>query len=343
MRVAQIGTGRIGELHAATLAGHPLVDELIVADLDAERADRVAAAVGARSAAADAAMDAADALVISAATDAHPSLIRAGLSRGIPIFSEKPLALDLTESARLVDEIDAAGVPFQLGFQRRFDAAYAEARRLVASGEIGRLYQVRMTANDHEPPPEAYIPTSGGLFRDSSIHDFDAIRYVTGSEVETIYVEGAVLGFEMFERHGDIDTAVATMRMRDGTLVTLAGGRHNPLGYDIRMELLGSREAVSAGLGPRTPMRRLDGEMPDANPAWEGFIDRFADAYRAELSAFVEVAAGRAGSACTARDGLEAMRIAEAAARSVAERRPVTLEEISAIGVKEVQPDVLSR
>src|SRR6266568_4990449 len=143
MRVAQIGTGRIGELHAATLAGHPLVDELIVADLDTERADRVAAAVGARSASADAAMDAADALVISAATDAHPSLIRAGLSRGIPIFSEKPLALDLTESARLVDEIDAAGVPFQLGFQRRFDAAYAEARRLVASGEIGRLYQVR--------------------------------------------------------------------------------------------------------------------------------------------------------------------------------------------------------
>jgi myo-inositol 2-dehydrogenase/D-chiro-inositol 1-dehydrogenase len=345
MRVAQIGAGRIGELHAATLAGHPLVDELIVADLDQGRAERVAAAVGARVADTETAMDAADALVIAAATNAHPALIRAGLARGIPIFSEKPLALDLAESARLVGEIEASGASFQLGFQRRFDIAYTEARRLVLSGEIGRLYQVRMTANDHMPPPEAYIPTSGGLFRDSSIHDFDAIRYVTGSEVETIYVEGAVLGFEMFARHDDIDTAVATMRMSDGTLVTLAGGRHNPLGYDIRMELLGSRDAVSAGLGPRTPMRRLDAgaTTPDGSPAWESFIDRFADAYRAELSAFVEVAAGRAESACTARDGLEAMRIAEAAARSLMERQPVTLAEINALGEKEVQPDVLSR
>ncbi|MDP9272861.1 MAG: Gfo/Idh/MocA family oxidoreductase [Chloroflexota bacterium] len=343
MRLAQIGAGRIGELHASTLAAHPLVDELIVADLDSERAQRVAVAVGARAADPQSAMDAADALVIAAATDAHPALIRAGIARGIPIFSEKPLALDLEQSARLVAEIEASGVPFQLGFQRRFDAAYREARRMVLSGEIGRLYQVRMTANDHAPPPEAYIPTSGGLFRDSSIHDFDAIRYVTGSEVETIYVEGAVLGFEMFARYGDIDTAVATMRMSDGTLVTLAGGRHNPLGYDIRIELLGSRDAVAAGLGEHTPIRHLDDGPPITGPAWESFIDRFAPAYRAELTAFVEVAAGRAESVCTARDGLEAMRIAEAAARSLAERRPVTLQQINTIGEKEVLPDVLPR
>jgi myo-inositol 2-dehydrogenase/D-chiro-inositol 1-dehydrogenase len=270
----------------------------------------------------------ADALVITTGTNAHPALIRSGLARGIPIFCEKPLALDLAESARLAQEIEASGSPFQLGFQRRFDDAYKEARRLVQSGEIGRLYQVRLTANDHTPPPEAYIPTSGGLFRDSSIHDFDAIRFVTGDEVEAIYVEGGVIGFEMFSRYGDIDTAVATMRMRGGTLVSLAGGRHNPRGYDIRMELVGSKDVVAAGLGPSTPIRPLDADGFNMGSGWESFLDRFAAAYRAELTAFVEVATGAATSACTARDGLEAMRIAEAATRSLTDRRPVLLQEI---------------
>ena len=328
MRVAQVGTGRIGELHAAVLAAQPAVDELVLADLDRHRAERVASMVGATVASVEEAIDAADALVITTGTNAHPALIRSGLARDIPIFCEKPLALDLAESARLAEEIDVAGSPFQLGFQRRFDAAYQEAQRLVASGEIGRLYQIRLTANDHAPPPEAYIPTSGGLFRDSSIHDFDSIRFVTGDEVDAIYVEGGVIGFEMFGRYDDIDTVVATMRMRGGTLVSLAGGRHNPRGYDIRMELVGSTDVVAAGLGPATPIRPLDGEGFTMRAGWESFLDRFAAAYRAELTAFVDVATGVAPSACTARDGLEAMRIAEAATRSLVERRPVLLEEI---------------
>jgi myo-inositol 2-dehydrogenase/D-chiro-inositol 1-dehydrogenase len=343
MRIAQVGTGRIGQLHAAVLAAHPLVDELVVADLDQPRAEQVAASIGASVAGVDAAIGSADALVIAAGTNAHPDLIRAGLARHVPIFCEKPLALDLAESVRLVDEIEAAGAPFQLGFQRRFDPAYQEARRMVVSGDIGHLYQLRMTATDHTPPPEAYVPTSGGLFRDSSIHDFDAIRYITGSEVETVYVEGAVLGFEMFGRYGDIDTAVATLRTRDGTLVSLAGGRRNPRGYDVRMELLGSQDAVAMGLGPRTPIRPLDDGAFAMESGWESFLDRFAPAYRAELTAFVDVAAGRSGSACTARDGLEAMRIAEAATRSLAERRAVSITEIDAVGEKEVRPDVVSR
>lgn len=335
MRVAQVGVGRIGQLHARVLAEHPLVDELVVADLDEARASQVAETLGAQARSVDEAIDSADALVIAAGTGAHATLVRAGLARRIPIFCEKPLALDLGETARLVDEIENAGVAFQLGFQRRFDSAYREGRRLVASGEIGRLYQVRMVATDHTPPPEAYIPTSGKLFRDSSIHDFDAIRFITGSEVETVHVQGAVLGFEMFERYGDVDTAVAILRLRDGTLVSLAGGRHNPRGYDIRMELLGSRDAVAIGLGPHTPVRPLDADGLRMATGWDSFLDRFADAYRTELSAFVEVAAGRAMSACTARDGLEAMRIAEAASLSLEERRVVELDELE-VGEKEV-------
>jgi myo-inositol 2-dehydrogenase/D-chiro-inositol 1-dehydrogenase len=336
MRVAQVGVGRIGQQHAEVLAGHDGVDELVVADADRSRADEVARRLDVRAMDVDEAIDAADALVIAAATDAHPSLILAGVARRVPVFCEKPLALDFAETVRLVDDVERSGIPFQLGFQRRFDLAYREARRLVASGEIGRLYQVRMTATDHTPPPEAYVPTSGKLFRDSSIHDFDAIRYLTGSEVETVYVEGGVLGFDYFSRYDDVDTAVATLRLRDGTLVSLAGGRHNPRGYDIRMELLGSRDAVAVGLGTRTPIRPLDADAPLMQTGWESFLDRFREAYRNELSAFVDVARGMATSACSARDGLEAMRIAEAASRSLIEGRVVAMEEIAMVGEKEV-------
>jgi myo-inositol 2-dehydrogenase/D-chiro-inositol 1-dehydrogenase len=284
----------------------------------------------------DEAIAVADALVVAATTNAHPSLVRAGLARRIPIFCEKPLALDLDETGRLVREIERSGISFQLGFQRRFDPEYQRARRMVITGEIGRLYQLRMVATDHTPPPEAYVRTSGTLFRDSSIHDFDAIRYITGSEVETIHVEGGVLGFDFFARYGDVDTAVATLRLRSGTLVSLAGGRHNPRGYDIRMELIGSEDAVAVGLGPRTPIRPLNADGLAMEGAWGSFLDRFADAYRAELAAFIEVARGGAPSACTARDGLEAMRIAEAAARSFQQRRTVTVDEILVLGEKEV-------
>ncbi|HYM53601.1 MAG TPA: Gfo/Idh/MocA family oxidoreductase [Candidatus Dormibacteraeota bacterium] len=343
MRIALIGTGRIGQLHARVLADHPLVDELLVADLDPASAARAARALGARAADVDEAIEAADGLAIATSSNSHPELIRAGLARRIPIFCEKPIALDMAETTELVDEIEASGIPFQLGFHRRFDPAYRQARTMVVDGTIGRLYQVRMTAMDHNPPPESYVPTSGGFFRDSSIHDFDAIRFVTGDEVDSVYADGGALGFDYFAKHGDVDTAVATLRMRSGMLGVLAGGRHNPPGYDIRMELVGSLDAVAIGLGVHTPIHPLDGDAPALERGWVTFLDRFADAYRAELSAFVEVADGRAESACTARDGLEAMRIAEAAARSIAERRPVQVHEIALKrGEKEVRTEVIS-
>jgi myo-inositol 2-dehydrogenase/D-chiro-inositol 1-dehydrogenase len=247
----------------------------------------------------------------------------------MPIFCEKPLAPALAESAALVEEIEAAGIPFQLGFQRRFDPAYREARRLVTSGELGRIYAVRLAGHDPEPPHEAYIPQSGGIFRDFSVHDFDVLRFLTGHEVEEVYADGGVLGFEVFARYDDVDTAVATLRLDDGALAVLTVARHDPLGYDIRTELFGSRDSVSVGLGPRTPIRSLEpGVPPPAGPAWQAFPDRFTDAYRAELAAFVRLAAGEGSSACTARDGLEAMRIAVAATRSLRQHRPVRVAEV---------------
>jgi len=184
MKVALLGAGRIGRMHGRLLAETPGVDAVVIADADAARATEVAAEVGATAAkSTEAAMDAADAVVIAAATTAHAELIRASIGRGLPTFCEKPLAADLDDTLAVADEIERSAVPFQLGFQRRFDPGYREARRLVETGALGILYAVRLAGHDPAPPHESYIPQSGGLFRDFSIHDFDILRWLTDSEV----------------------------------------------------------------------------------------------------------------------------------------------------------------
>jgi len=330
VRIALFGAGRIGRLHARLLRATPGVDSVVISDVDRARAADVAAAAGIEAAeSGDAAFERADAVVIAAATGAHPELIRASIGRRLPTFCEKPLAASLSDTIALADEVVRSGVPFQLGFQRRFDAAYSEVHRLVRSGELGTLYIVRLAGHDPAPPPDEYIPQSGGIFRDFSVHDFDVLRWMTGCEVEEVYADGKVRGFPIFERYGDVDTAVATMRMVDGPLVVLTTARHDPLGYDIRAEVFGSKDSVAVGLGPRTPIHLLEpGAPPPAGPAWPDFLDRFEPAYAAEFRAFVDLVRRGGPSACTARDGVEALRIAEAADRSLHEHRPVALTEI---------------
>jgi myo-inositol 2-dehydrogenase / D-chiro-inositol 1-dehydrogenase len=330
MKVGLLGAGRIGRLHARLLTATPGVDELVIADADAARAAEVAGEVGATAAASiDDALASVDAVVIAAATTAHAELIRASLAASRPTFCEKPLAATLEDTIAVAADIERSGIPFQLGFQRRFDAGYSEARRLVQTGELGTLYNIHLAGHDPAPPHESYIPQSGGLFRDFSIHDFDVLRWMTGDEAVEVYADGGVLGFPMFAKYQDVDSAVATIRMTKGTLVVLTVARHDPLGYDIRAELFGSKDSISVGLGPRTPMRSVEpGVPPPAGPAWPDFMDRFDAAYAAEFRAFIQVAQGQLPSPCTPHDGVAALRIAEAATRSLHEHRPVRLEEI---------------
>ena len=330
MRIALLGAGRIGQLHGRQVAAQPGIDEVVVADVDAGRAQAAAKAIGGSVAGSvEEALGRADAALIAASTDAHAGLVRAAVERGLPTFVEKPLAFDLAETVELVELVERTGVPVQVGFQRRFDPAYLEARRLVESGGLGTVYLVRLIAHDHEPPPETYIPVSGGLFRDSSIHDFDALRWLTGLEVDEVYAAGSVRGFPVFARYDDIDTGAVILRLSDGTLGVLSQTRHDPRGYDIRMEIVGSKDSVAVGLGGRTPLRSLEADGPAfPGPAWTTFLTRFETAYQNELLAFLRLARGEIASPCTARDALQAMRIAVAAGRSLAEHRPVELAGI---------------
>jgi myo-inositol 2-dehydrogenase/D-chiro-inositol 1-dehydrogenase len=331
VKIALLGAGRIGKMHAAILAGVVGGDQLLVSDGDEEAAAAVAAANGAAAVPVDEAIERADAVAIAAASDVHGDLIRKAIGLGKPTFCEKPLAPGLEESRELVALIEGSGVPFMLGFQRRFDPAYVEARRLIESGEMGTVYAIRLAGHDPAPPHEAYIPASGGLFRDFSIHDWDVIRWLTGSEVAEVYAVGAVRGFEVFGKYDDVDTAIAAITMANGVLAVLTTARHDPLGYDIRTEIFGSKDSVVVGLGPRTPIRSLEPDwVPSDARKWDFFIDRFMPAYEAEIAAFVRVARGEIPTPCTARDGLQALIVADAATLSRKEHRPVATAELQA-------------
>ncbi|MFV2061919.1 MAG: Gfo/Idh/MocA family oxidoreductase [Chloroflexota bacterium] len=331
MKVALLGVGRIGPLHAATLSKLPAVDEVLIADIVTQRAQAVAADVGARAmASVESALDEADAVVIATPTGSHLDLIRAAISRRLPTFCEKPLAQDLDRSIEVRREVEVSGIAFQLGFQRRFDPAYVEARRLIVEDELGAIYMLDMQSHDPAPASEEFIAGSGGMFRDLSIHDLDVLRYLTGSEVAEVFAQGSVREFPVYGKYDDVETAVATLRMDDGVLVLLGAARHDPSGHDVRTEIFGSRDSISVGLGPRTPIRSVEpGVPPPAGPAWEIFLDRWDIAYRDEMAAFVRMAANGSPSPCTADDGVEALRIAEALTLAVRDHRIVALTEIA--------------
>jgi myo-inositol 2-dehydrogenase/D-chiro-inositol 1-dehydrogenase len=313
VRVAVLGTGRIGAFRADWLRAQPAVEEVLVGSL---RAGTVESVLDARP----------DAVVISSATPDHPWQIRACAERGLPMLCEKPIALTLRETR---EALEAGGELLQVSFQRRYDPAFAEARRLVAAGALGALYSMRMCAYDHEPSPEHFIPGSGGIFRDLHVHDFDMARWLTGTEVDRVYAVGSVRRWERFARHGDVDTSAVLLTMADGMPVTVTGSRHDPAGYDFRLELLSSEDSISVGLEERTPLRPLEASAPLGARPYHGFLDRFAAAFDAELRAWLEFAAGERENPCPGIEALHALRVAVACDRSRAEGRAVPLSEVT--------------
>ena len=330
VKIGLLGAGRIGALHADVLAKDPRVDEILVGDADPERAEAVAGRVGGESGPIEAVLASGpDAVVIAASTPAHAPLIRAAVEAGIPAFCEKPIALDLAETEEIMRVVEDSAAILQIGFQRRFDAGYAEARRLVETGALGTIYSLRLATHDPEPPPEEYIPASGGIFRDLHIHDFDILRWLTGGEVEEVFATGSVRNFDFFAEHDDVDTSAALITMKDGVVAVLTGGRHDPLGYDVRAEIFGSRDSIAVGMDHRTPLRSVEpGISPSEKEAYPNFQDRFLEAYTAEMEHFLALVRGEVGNPCTAADALEALRIAMAADLSLVAHRPVSLAEV---------------
>ncbi|MFI7481991.1 Gfo/Idh/MocA family oxidoreductase [Kocuria sp. M1R5S2] len=341
VRIGLIGAGRIGAMHAENLTalrtpgGEPAV-RLRIADAVPAQAAAVAERVGAQAlpSVQELLDHGVDGLVVATGTATHPDLIRRGLAAGLPVFCEKPVALTAEEALPLLEEIDRVRGVVQIGHQRRFDAGYLRARELFAAGELGWLHTVRAVTGDMAPPPVDFLATSGGLFRDCSVHDVDVLRWITGREVVEVYARGSNNGDPRIGEVGDVDTALAVLTFDDGTVATVSATRYNGAGHDVRLELQGSKGSVAVGMDDHMAVRSAEPGVgfPSGRPHTT-FHERFAEAYRREMEAFVRVVRGEIPSPCTAGDAVAASRVADAAQRSLETGSAVTVTPLPGAGV----------
>lgn len=336
MRVGVVGLGRIGAFHTATLAGLDEVDELVVTDAFGPAVEAVTAAHPTARPAAD--LDAVlasgvDALVVATATPTHAEFIERAVAARIPVFCEKPIAMSSVQSAEVARRVADAGIPVAIGYNRRFDPAVSAARAAVASGDLGFITTARSTTLDPAPPPMEYIATSGGIFRDCAVHDFDTLRWVVGDDVVQVYATGSNQGDPRFTEFGDVDSATVVLRFASGTMGVVSASRYNGRGYDCRLEVHGSADSVAAGWDAGTPIRNVDAAVDFPPGAPHGFfMERFAEAYRRELTAFCHLATDNSPGPmplCTVDDALAVAVIADAATLSLTEGRPVATADVA--------------
>lgn len=329
--IAVLGTGRIGKMHAEIITQQ--IDGLAVSavyDVYTEGAQAVAESIGCdRAESVEETMSSdVDAVAICSSTDTHVDLAVAAAEAGKAIFLEKPVSLNLAEVDRAVAAIESAGVPVQVGFNRRFDPSHAAVQASVANGDIGELHMVKITSRDPEPPPIEYVKVSGGMFNDMTIHDFDMARFVTGSEIVEVYAKGAVRVDPAIGEAGDIDTAMIILTHEDGTLTYIDNSRQAVYGYDQRVEAFGSGGMV-ASENPRSHTTQLhNGEGTRLEPVPYFFIERYNQSYVNEWQAFTSgLESGTMPVGIV--DGRAPLVAGIAALRSHEENRPVQISEIS--------------
>lgn len=321
LRIGVIGAGRIGKLHANNLKNAvPGAVVTAISDVNLLSAKALAATLGVGKVYQDYRQllddPEVDAVFICASTDMHSPISIAAARAGKHIFCEKPIDHDLGKIEEVLKAVKEAGVKYQVGFNRRFDRNFKKVRETVREGKIGDVHIVRVTSRDPEAPPPSYVKTSGGIFVDMTIHDFDMVRYLTGSEVEEVAVFGAVLVDPAIGEAGDVDTCVINLRFKNGALGVIENSRQAVYGYDQRVEVFGSRGAISAQNETANNTVLLTKEaVTMEKPLWF-FLERYNDAFIQEAKEFVEACLQGKETPVGAYDGLQPVKIAIAARKS---------------------------
>jgi myo-inositol 2-dehydrogenase/D-chiro-inositol 1-dehydrogenase len=324
LSIAVIGAGRIGRIHARNIAANPRARLAGIADVDAAAAAGVAADNAARAISLDEAF-AADVVLIASPTTTHAEYLEHAAAAGRAIFCEKPIDLSIERAQACCDAVRRAGVPLMIGFNRRFDPHFATLKRRMDAGEIGPLELLIIISRDPEPPPASYIATSGGLFRDMMIHDFDLARFLLGEEPVELHAAASCLVDAAIGAAGDVDTAVVTLRTAGGKLCQISNSRRATYGYDQRIEAHGAKGLLRAGNVTPTTVELANASGFTSDPALPFFLERYAAAYRAELEAFIAAVTSGQPPKPDADDGLAALRLADSATQSARSREAVRL------------------
>ncbi|MEZ3161167.1 Gfo/Idh/MocA family oxidoreductase [Microbacterium sp. BWT-B31] len=353
LRIGVVGLGRVGVMHARNVAQAEGVSEVVLIGRDAAKTERAAglvrasispgapaelagefAPVGATPAAVRAttsgfeeALGSLDGIVVATSTETHPEFAVSAARAGVPALVEKPLALDLPTLEDTCRRLEETGSPVMIAFHRRYDPAHRALRHHIERGDAGTVRIVSGTDHDRLPLDVDYIPRSGGIWRDLLIHDFDIIPWVTGQRIVAVTAQGSVLDAAAHAEHGDVDTAAAILHLESGAIATVTGTRRNDAGQDVRLEVFGSRGTFGAGLSERTPVTSTEPGASAPPSPYQQFIDRFEPAFRREIEAFVALAVGTGGNDSPPRAGVDALRIALAAARSVDEGTTIAITE----------------
>lgn len=326
LKVALFGSGRIGHVHARNILANPDLELAAIADPFIEGAQKLAAGTGALAVAtADEvfAIEGLDAIIIGSPTNTHVDLISRAAAEGVAALCEKPIDLDIDRVLSCRDNLRGSQTPLMLGFNRRFDPNFSSVQARVQGGEIGKLEQLTIISRDPAPAPAAYIATSGGIFRDQSIHDLDMARFFVPEIIE-VSATGSNLFCDYIEEAGDFDSVVINLRGRGGEQITIINSRHSAFGHDQRLEAFGSDGMLTAGNLTPTSVRKFTAAgAEETDPYLNFFLERYAQAYRAELENFVHSI--RNGIPCSPGfdDGVQALILANAAEESARSGRVV--------------------
>ena len=329
VRIGLLGAGRIGQVHAAALKTIDGAELAAVFDLDEAAANQAITGSDARADTLDGIMSdpAIDAVIIATPTDLHADQIELAARAGKAIFCEKPIDLSIDRVRACLTVVEETKAPLMVGFNRRFDPSFAELHRQIQAGAIGTVELVQITSRDPAPPPQSYIARSGGLFRDMMIHDFDMARFLLGEEVAQVSAHGSALFDAGARAEGDVDTATATLQTASGKICTITNSRRATYGYDQRVEVHGSDGMIAAENAKRDAVTIASGKGYTSAPLLDFFMERYREAYRLELTTFVNCLRSGTDLAPTGADGLRALQLANAAIESLEGGQTVKLLE----------------
>jgi len=331
LHFAQFGAGRIGAIHAANLAASPDAALRHVVDVNEAAARSLAAKYGASVTTTDAALadPAIGAVIIASSTDTHADLVIAAARAGKAIFCEKPIDLSLARVDACLAVVRETSARMLVGFNRRFDPSFAALHARIAAGAIGTVEQVVITSRDPGLPPLEYLKVSGGQFRDMTIHDFDMARWMLGEEPTDVVAYGAALVDPAVAALGDLDSCMVLLRTASGRMAHINNSRRATYGYDQRVEVLGSAGRLIAGNRTPTTVELANADAVSADKPLHFFLERYADAYRIELAAFIAAVTDNTPMPVGAADGRQAIVLADAALTSLREARSVRVSEIA--------------